>query len=145
MLKLDLQPKPAVLQQFAWFAVLGLPLITFAVLKFAGLWSWSESWTHPAMLTAYGVGAGQLGLFLAGLRQPSSWIYAGLMLVAFPIGFVLSHVLMAMIFYLVFTPIGLVFRLIGRDAMGKSFDRSRSSYWHERGKPRSKASYFQLY
>jgi hypothetical protein len=58
---------------------------------------------------------------------------------------VLSQVLMAVIFYLVFTPIGLCFRLAGRDAMGRKFDPKKTSYWHDRGPARSPASYFKLY
>lgn len=145
MLKLNLRPEARALQQFAWFALVGLPLIAFAVLKFSGLWSWSESWTHPAMLVAYGLGAGQLVLFLAGVPLLSRWLYAALMVVAFPVGFVLSHVLMAAIYYLVITPIGLCFKLLGRDTMGRKFDRTKATYWHDRGPARTPASYFKLY
>lgn len=145
MIKLNFRPESRILAQFAWVALVGLPLIAFAVLKICGLWSWTDSWTHPAMLWSAGVGAGQLLLYLAGLREPTRWIYAVLMVVAVPIGFVLSQVLMAAIYYLVFTPIGLCFRLVGRDAMGRRADPSRKSYWHDRGPPRSPASYFKLY
>lgn len=145
MLKINLRPEARALRQFAWFGLVGLPLIAFAVLKFSGLWSWSESWTHPAMLTAYGLAAGQLLLLLAGVPLLAQWLYAGLMVVAFPIGFVLSHVLMAAIYYLVITPIGLCFKVIGRDAMGRKFEPAKSSYWHDRGPARSPASYFKLY
>lgn len=145
MIKLNLRPERRILQQFAYFAVLGLPLIAFAVLKIGGAWSWTESWTHPAMLWTAGVGVAQLVLFLAVTDVVTRWIYAGLMVIAFPIGFLLSQVLMALIFYLLFTPIGLFFRLTGRDAMGRKPDPSKTSYWHDRGPARSPASYFKLY
>ena len=145
MMKLNLKPEPRILKQFAFFAVIGLPLIAFAVLKLSGAWSWTESWTHPAMLWSAGVGVTQLVLFLAGISAPTRWIYVVLMIVALPIGFVLSQVLMAMIFYLLFTPIGLFFRLTGRDVMGRKIDPAKTSYWHDRGPARSPASYFKLY
>lgn len=145
MLKLDLNPKPNVLKQFAFFAVIGLPLIVFAVLKICGTWSWTDSWTHPAMLLAFGLGALQLLLFLGGLRAPTRWLFVLLMVLALPIGFVLSHVLMALIYYLVFTPMGLLFRLFGRDALHRRPDPRAASYWHVRGAQRSGASYFKLY
>ena len=141
MLKLDLNPKPQVLGQFAWIAVIGLPLIAFAVLRMCGAWSW----THWAFLGAAGVGVLQLLAWLAGAKAPSRGIYVVIMVLAFPIGFVLSQVLMAIVFYLVMTPIGLVFRLIGRDAMGRKIDRSLPSYWHDRGPVKDPASYFKLY
>jgi len=145
MIKLNLKPEPRILQQFAFFAVLGLPLIAFAVLKICGVWSWTQSWTHPAMLASAGVGIAQLALFLAGIKSPTRWLFIVLMVVALPIGFVVSQVLMAGIFYLLFTPIGLFFRLTGRDAMGRKADPAKTSYWHDRGPPRSPASYFKLY
>ncbi len=141
MLKLDLNPKPNILRQFAFVAVVGLPLIAFVILRLCGAWSW----THPAFLSAVGLGLVQLALFLAGWQPLTRWVFVVLMVVALPFGFVVSQVLMALIYYLVMTPIGLVFRLIGRDAMGRKIDRTKTSYWHDRGPARSPASYFKLY
>jgi hypothetical protein len=67
------------------------------------------------------------------------------MLVAYPIGLVVSTVLIGVIFYALITPIGLVFRVIGRDVMGKRLDKSAATYWHVRGAPRPATSYFKLY
>ncbi|MCA8976481.1 MAG: hypothetical protein KDC98_17305 [Planctomycetes bacterium] len=142
MIKLDLNPPPGQLKQFGFVAVLGLPLIAVLVLRFAGH-GWALS--HPSVLIALGAGVLQLVLLLAGFRPLTLAIYVVLMVVAFPIGFVLSHVLMATVFYLVMTPIGLVFKLVGRDAMGRKFDPKAQSYWHVRDGGRSPASYFKLY
>lgn len=141
MLKLDLNPKPQVLGQFAWIAVAGLPLIAFTVLRLCGAWSF----THWAFLGAIAVGVLQLLTWLAGMKAPTRAVFVAIMVLAFPIGFVVSQVLMAVIFYLVMTPIGLAFRLMGRDAMGRKLDRSRTSYWHDRGPVKDPASYFKLY
>lgn len=141
MLKLDFKPPANVLRQFAFIAVVGLPLLAALVLRFtSGL-----DWTHPAILIALGIGAAQLGLFMAGLKEPTRCIYVLLMIVAFPIGFVISHVMMLFIYYLVITPIALVFRVMGRDVLGRRLEPQRASYWTERGKPRNAASYFKLY
>ena len=51
---------------------------------------------------------------------------------AWPIGFVVSHVVLALVYYLVLTPIGLLTRLFGYDSMKKKFDPEASSYWIER-------------
>jgi hypothetical protein len=142
MIKLDLNPPDGQLKQFAFIAVAGLPLIGLMVLKFAG-----QGWAfgHLSVLILLGVGVVQLLAFLAGFKPLTRAIFIVLMIVALPIGFVLSHVLMAAIFYLVITPIGLVFRVIGRDALGRKPDPRCRSYWHERGLARSPASYFKLY
>lgn len=144
MIKLDLNPPPAQLKQFAFIAVIGLPLITIVVLKFMGS-GWGDGLTHPATLWTLAGGALQFVIFLAGLKIVTRVIYVVLMVVAVPIGFVLSHVLLAAIFYLVMTPIGLVFKLIGRDAMGRKLDPKLQSYWHVRQGVRPPASYFKLY
>ena len=150
MLKLNLAPEPRILKQFAFFAVVGLPLIAWVVLRICVAFgafdpAGASLFAHPAVWWTAGVGLAQLALFLAGIRAPTRWIFVVLMVIALPIGFVLSQVLMAAIFYLLFTPIGLFFRLTGRDAMGRKFDRQKASYWHDRGPARSPASYFKLY
>ena len=142
MIKLDLNPAHDKLKQFAFVAFFGLPLIAAIVLRFSG-YGWA--WTHDAVLIMLGVGALQLVLFLAGFRPLTRWIYIVLMILALPIGFVLSHVLLAAIFYLVMTPIGLAFRLVGRDAMGRRPNPGQQSYWHVRDGVRPPASYFKLY
>ena len=144
MFKLETNPPHAQLKQFAFIAVAGLPLIAFAVRKFSG-YDWGEAIWHQSVLWALGVGVLQLVLFLAGFKPLTRVIFVVLMVVALPIGFVLSHVLMAAIYYLVITPIALVFRLMGRDVMGRRPDPNAQSYWHDRGPPRSPASYFKLY
>lgn len=145
MIKLDLKPADSQLKQFAFIAVVGLPLIAMIVLKFCGYgWDWAH-WSHTAVVITLSVGILQLLAFLVGFKPLTHVIFVVLMIVALPIGFVLSHVLMAAIYYFVMTPIGLIFRLIGRDAMGRKPDPKMRSYWHDRGPQRSPASYFKLY
>ena len=59
-------------------------------------------------------------------------VFVGMSYLAWPIGFVISHVVLAMVYYLVLTPIGLLTRLFGYDSMKKSFNRDATSYWVER-------------
>ena len=85
----------------------------------------------PSAASAVWIGGGVLvALFaaVAPLRRP---IYLGWVYAAFPIGWVVSHVLLAAIYYGVFTPIGWLLRLAGKDPMARRFDRSARSYWVE--------------
>jgi hypothetical protein len=59
-------------------------------------------------------------------------LYVGWMLAAQPIGWTISHLVLAAVYYLVLTPIGLLMRLFGRDPMQRHFDRSATSYWVKR-------------
>jgi len=70
----------------------------------------------PAAHWALGIAACLLALALA---WPSSLrpLHKVWMLLARTLGFVNSHLLLALVFYLVFTPTGMVMRLSGRDAL----------------------------
>ena len=58
-------------------------------------------------------------------------VYLGWLYAAYPIGFVVSHVILGAIYYLVFTPIGLLLRAAGKDPMQRAFDRNAKTYWVE--------------
>lgn len=141
MIKLQLKPEPRVLRQFAFLAVVGLPLLAILVLRLCGAFAW----THPALLVAAAAGVLQLVLFLAGITAITRAVFVAIMVVAAPLGFVISHVLIAAVFYLVLTPIALVFRMTGRDVLGKRLDRTATTYWNERRTARPATSYFKLY
>jgi len=48
------------------------------------------------------------------------------------IGGIVSKVMLSILFYLVFTPVAALLRLMGKDMLNKKIDRSASSYWIER-------------
>jgi hypothetical protein len=84
--------------------------------------------TFGAILGAVGVVLGVVGLAKPEAIRP---VFNGLVAVTRPIGHVVSIVLLGLLFYGVFTPIGLFFRLIGRDALQRA-RRERGSHWAER-------------
>jgi hypothetical protein len=54
-------------------------------------------------------------------------------------------VLVALAFYFLITPIGLIMRLIGRDPMNRAFDRSANTYWIARDPRTSASQYFKQF
>jgi hypothetical protein len=72
-------------------------------------------------------------------------IYVGLSLVTLPIGWVLSFIMLAVFYYLIVTPIGLVFRLTGRDPLNRKFDSNAKSYWKKRKSPDTLDRYFHQF
>lgn len=64
--------------------------------------------------------------------------------VSWPLGWMISHLILALVFGAVFIPLGLVFRLIGRDALLLRVDRRRESYWLPKPQPVLK-NYFTQY
>lgn len=71
-------------------------------------------------------------------------VYLALMGLSWPIGYVVSHVVMSIAFFLVFTPIGLIMRLCGRDPLSRRLQRGKS-YWQPHRSPTSARQYFNQF
>jgi hypothetical protein len=56
---------------------------------------------------------------------------------------VVSPIILGAIFFVVFTPVALYFRLTGRDALRRRFDRDAKSYWIERVPPGPEGKTFE--
>jgi Saxitoxin biosynthesis operon protein SxtJ len=97
----------------------------------------------PAFITAAAV----FLLGLAGLLKPAFLrpLYVGWMIAVFPIGWMVSKLILAALFYGVFTPIGLCFRLLGRDALGLKRQPGRVSYWIPKETPDDPRRYLQQF
>ncbi len=54
------------------------------------------------------------------------------MMLALAMGFVMSRVILTLLFYLVLTPIGLLARLVGKKFMPLGFDKKVTTYWEKR-------------
>ena len=102
------RPSDRMLRQFA----------VLCLIVFGGVAAWhgargtADTWT-------WGLGIAGVGVGILGLVRPTAvrWIYAGSMVAAFPLGWTISRMILLALFFLVFTPVALVFRLIGRDAL----------------------------
>lgn len=138
MLKLDLQPKDAQLRQFAWVSLIGFPLIGWALLH----WKFGLSTTTAWVLTGIGVAVWALGMVSTKAIKP---VFVGLMLVAVPIGIALSTAVLGLLYFGLFTPVALFFRLTGRDKLHRRLDPTATSYWVERGGPVPAARYLRMY
>ena len=79
---------------------------------------------------------------IPALRRP---LYLGWMYAAFPIGWLISHMLLTAVYFLVLTPIGLTMRLLGRDPMHRRLDRKRPTYWLDRKDEADSARYFRQF
>jgi hypothetical protein len=73
------------------------------------------------------------------------YVYLVLMVVTLPIGFVVSLVLMSAFYFGLLTPLGLIFRVIGRDALRRKFDPKAPSYWVPYQQTKKVERYFQQF
>ncbi len=131
-IELNLDPEPRTLRQFGFLAFGAFALLGGLVLWRGGLFGLDfGAAAGPVAFGCFGVGA--LSALLSLVAPPANralWI--ALSLAAYPIGFVVSYALMGLLFFGVLTPVHLVFRLIGRDALRRGFDRAATTYWIER-------------
>jgi len=64
----------------------------------------------------------------AGLRP----LYILWMTLAALLGFIMTRILLGIIFFLIFAPVGLIFRLIYKDLLDESIEPTAKSYWKAR-------------
>jgi hypothetical protein len=119
-------------------------LIGAAVFAGLGLWRLAVSGVSVVFIM-FALFASAFAL-LAMLRP--HWlrpIYVGWMVVAFPIGWLVSQLILALMYYGVITPIGLLFRLAGRDALSLRRSGTTESYWKEKPAVTDARRYFQQF
>jgi hypothetical protein len=72
-------------------------------------------------------------------------VYVILVGATLPIGLVVSVVLLSLFYFLLITPLGLAFRLMGRDPLKRRFDAKAKTYWVEHQEPDRPDRYFQQF
>ena len=129
-------PPARTLRQFA-----GLWLLFFAALAAArGL---RDGLTPQALgLVALALAVGPLGLWRPALVRP---VYVAATVLTFPLGWALSRLLLAALYYGVFTPLGLLFGLLGRDALQLRPCPQQASYWVTKPAPQDVSRYFRQF
>ena len=74
--------------------------------------------------------------FMFGLLLPAAlkYVYKAWMSMAVVMGFIMTRVIMVIIFYLLVTPIGLIASITGKKFLDMKIDQSKKSYWLARDK-----------
>ncbi len=113
-----------------------------AWLALLALLGW-ESWFRDRHLVAGTLWAVAAVVPLAGLVSKGflRHVYLGLSYATYPIGFVLSHIVLALVYYLALTPIGLTMRLFRHDPLSRRVDPKAQSYWVSRSGTKTPESY----
>jgi hypothetical protein len=117
------RPSQTQLRQFA-----GLWLLFFGGLAAWRIWQGSFDTTAQAF-AALALVFGPLGLVRPAIMR---WIYTGWMVVVFPIGWTVSRLILGLLYFGVFTPFAVVFRLAGRDALRLRKESGGPTHWTER-------------
>jgi hypothetical protein len=132
LVKFNWSPEPRVLRQFGWVAcAVGLLLAIFA-------WEGWAAWVAGAA----GVFSGLASFVQPSLNRP---LFVALSVITYPIGFVMSIVVLVVLFYVVVAPVGILLRLFGADPLLRRLDPRSASYWTAARPERPKEDYFRQY
>jgi hypothetical protein len=84
--------------------------------------------------TARYIFAGVALIGVLGLVKPPAvrWLFIAATIAAFPIGWLVTLAALLVMFYLVLTPIALIFRWVGRDKLRLKRPAGKESLWIER-------------
>lgn len=123
MIEVNRNPSPKVLRQFA-----GIWLPLFGALAGASAWRG----VHPTAAVAIWSVAAVLALVSLMSRPAARLVFLSLSYLALPVGLVVSWIALAIVFFAVITPLGLVRRLLGHDALRLRNDRTARTFWQAR-------------
>ncbi len=117
-------------------------LIGAALLAGLSLWNGRAAGATPFVVrTAMaGVALALVGGLWPAVVRP---VYRAALAITAPIGAVVSRLVLAVIYYLIFAPLGLCFRLAGRDELVLRRSRDRATYWRATRGPRAARDYLR--
>lgn len=120
---IDLHPGNRVLRQFAlaWLVVVGALGVN--------QWLFRGNTRLGIVLLAVAVVVGT-----AGLLRPQAvrWIFVVSSIAAFPVGWAVSQVMLLILFVIVISPVALLFKITGRDRLGRKRMPERQTYWNSK-------------
>ena len=137
LVKIDWNPKSKQLQSFGKIALVASAVISLLLYLLKGV---AIQWV--LIIFAFG-----FIIFIISMisLELTKMIYLGMILVTLPIGWMVSFILLVAFYFLLLAPLGLIFRLIGRDPLCRKFDPNAKSYWLSRQPPKGPEQYFHQF
>ncbi|MEO6785288.1 MAG: SxtJ family membrane protein [Chthoniobacteraceae bacterium] len=139
--EINWKPTHGELRAFGKVIAFGFPIVAALL----GVSAWLRSHVWPAWtlwLGAAGLAVGLACMFVPRAARP---LYLAWMAVGCCIGLVVGNAVLAVIYFLIVTPIGLALRLAGRDPLRRAIKRERKSYWDDAQKAGDSERYFRQY
>ncbi|HEY3354349.1 MAG TPA: SxtJ family membrane protein [Polyangia bacterium] len=137
LVRLNRDPSP---RQARAFAAGWLP--AFLLLVAALAWRRHHALALPVTLAGLAVVSAGAGLVIPRAARA---LFIGAMIATYPLAWLMSGVLLAVVFYGVLTPVGLLARLCGHDPLRRRGGRGARSYWVARGADAPTDRYFRQY
>ena len=106
-------------------------ILFFIVFLALGLWPLTKGNEINVYLTSISLVFLVLGLFNSKILSPLSkaWIKLGEIL-----GKIIAPIVMALVYFIILTPVSLLVRVFGKDLIGLKFKKNQNTYWIKRKK-----------
>lgn len=124
-------PTSRQLRQFGALSVLALPCM-----------AWLAS-ANPPMIGLTALVGSLIAIVSWMAPKAIAPLFLACMILAMPIGFLVGELALLLLFGLLFVPMAIAFRLLGRNRLQLRLDRSSTSYWQTKERPKHVSSYFR--
>lgn len=132
LLDFNFHPTNRQLRQFGAVCTVALPLVT---------WLWTKNPQAAGWAAGIGFLLCGVGLVLPRLLKP---VFVGLTIATIPIGLVVGELAMLLIYFGLFLPMAILFRMIGRDSLDRrTVSTDSATFWKPRSAPSSIRKYYQ--
>ena len=145
MIELNLHPDDRTLRSFGFIAVGGFAFVAAIAWLEVLVFSHGLGAARVPVATGFAAVAVLCGLFSLVYPRANLPVYLAISIATYPIGFVLSYVIMGTLFYAIIAPVGFVMRLLGADPMERHFRPEAESYWADAPPARARSSYFKQF
>ena len=145
MVQINFDPDDRTLRQFGWIALVGFGFVAAIAWTEVLIFSFGLGAAKPWVAGIFAGLAGGSALFGLVYPKANKPIFVGISLLTFPIGFVLSYVIMGTLFFGLIAPVAIFFKLTGRDPLRRRYDPDAPSYWTDARPARANASYFKQF
>jgi len=137
----DWNPGTAARRAFGRSLVIGFLLLALMLLLIKRWLSghWLE-W--PLWMAGIGAAVGVICWTVPAVAKP---FYVAWYALGCSIGIVVANLVVALIYYLIFTPMGLLLRALGKDPLERRFQPAAKTYWKDVPASTDKARYFQQF
>ena len=143
LVELNLNPDDKTLRQFGFIALVGFGLLAACAYYERWIFGFGLGGARLPVAGVFGVAALVSFVFALVYPRANRLIFVGTTLLAFPIGFVLSYVIMGVLFFLIIAPVGAALRLFGKDPMARRYDPRAPTYWDASRTAESKDRYLR--
>jgi ABC-type cobalamin transport system permease subunit len=137
LMDINFNPDKRKLIEFGIAALIAGAAVSLLLYLFKGL---AFKWVLPIFIAGFVI----FTLSLVSVKI-TRMIYIGLAVITMPVGIAVSFIMLTIFYFLLLMPLGLIFRIAGRDILCRKFEPNAKSYWEKRHRADDSERYFHQF